>query len=64
MKIGDLVARRWPPLEGKLTRLIGVVIERTPTINSQAFALVKWCEPHRIVEKVRVEELEVISENR
>ena len=59
MKIGDLVARRWPPLEGKLTRLIGVVVERT-----QAFALVKWCEPHRIVEKVRVEELEVISENR
>jgi len=64
MKIGDLIARRWPSSDGRITRLIGVVVEKRPRECNKSFVLVKWCDPYRIVEKLREEELEVISENR
>jgi hypothetical protein len=64
MKVGDLVARRWPAPDGKLARRIGVVIEKKPQERNKSFVLVKWCDPYRIVEKLRTEELEVISEGR
>tara|TARA_B100000809_G_scaffold251819_1_gene285772 strand:- start:2947 stop:3153 length:207 start_codon:yes stop_codon:yes gene_type:complete len=68
MKVGDLVARRWPTLDGGLIRLTGIIIEKKPkecgsSPPYEAFVLVKWCESHRIVEKVREREIEVISES-